>query len=234
MLAFAVLSLLLPAYVSAQIYGPAPGGGGTTTSASAAAAPAPSAPASTAGQINVDVSPNAQFMFNPNNITAPNGTLVTFFFPSGSLAHSVTQSSFDQPCTWLAAANGSSGGFDSGLQTSVQFTINITNDQEPIWFHCKQIDHCGLGMVGAINAPTSGSNTFQAFMSAAMAIGSNEVTETDNGPVTGGVNAIATAAPAATASSSSSSSSGSSSDATRLGVSIAFALVAAGAAVAFL
>lgn len=49
---------------------------------------------------------------------------------SGALAHSVTQSSFAEPCTYLAAANGSSGGFDSGLQTAVQFTINITNDQE--------------------------------------------------------------------------------------------------------
>ena len=44
--------------------------------------------------------------------------------------HSVTQSSFAAPCTYLAAANGSSGGFDSGIQTSKQFTIQITNDQE--------------------------------------------------------------------------------------------------------
>ena len=45
-----------------------------------------------------------------------------------------------------------------------------------IWFHCKQVTHCGLGMVGSINAPSSGQYTFQAFQAAAKAIGSNEKT----------------------------------------------------------
>jgi hypothetical protein len=79
----------------------------------------------------------------------------------------------------------------------VQFTINITNDQ-PIWFHCKQLLHCGMGMVGSINAPTNGTNTFAAFQQAALNIGSNEVEQTSGGAVTGGVNGIATATPADT------------------------------------
>jgi hypothetical protein len=84
--------------------------------------------------------------------------------------HSVTQSTFANPCTYLAAGNGSAAGFDSGLQTGTQFTITITNDQErkptfplpslffsfivylilvtAIWFFCKFPEHCGLGMVG--------------------------------------------------------------------------------------
>ena len=45
------------------------------------------------------------------------------------LAHSVTQSSFATPCTYLAASGNTSEGFDSGLQTAVQFSINITDDQ---------------------------------------------------------------------------------------------------------
>ena len=46
----------------------------------------------------------------------------------GALAHSVTQGSFANPCVYL---NGTSGtGFDSGLQTAKEFTIQITNDQE--------------------------------------------------------------------------------------------------------
>ncbi|EEB90876.1 hypothetical protein MPER_10859 [Moniliophthora perniciosa FA553] len=58
-----------------------------------------------------------------------------------------------------------------------------------------------MGMVGAINAPTSG-NTFEAFQAAANQIGGSETTEPDNGPVTGGVNGVATAAPTASGSNS--------------------------------
>lgn len=86
-----------------------------------------------------------------------------------TVAHSVTQSTFAAPCTYLAAANGSSGGFDSGLQnTAKQFTVTIENDQErkptlpssslclrsllilttAVWFFCKSLQHCGNGMVG--------------------------------------------------------------------------------------
>jgi len=169
--------------------------------------------------VNIEVAFDETFVFNPANVTAPNGTVVTFFFPAAGLSHSATQSSFAEPCTYLAAnsSTGSSGGFDSGLQQGVQFSITIENDQEPIWFHCKQVDHCGMGMVGSINAPTTG-NTFAAFQAAAQAIGSNEVTETDNGPVTGGVNAVASATPANTvsAAAAASSSSSSSSGATRV------------------
>jgi len=194
--------LSLSALVAAQ-YGPA----GSSSPSSSAAASAPSAPANTPGHINIDVALNSALTFSEANITASNGTVVTYYF-SDAGAHSVTQSSFSAPCTYLAA-NGSDGpGFDSGLQQAVQFSINITNDQEPIWYHCKQVGHCGMGMVGAINAPATG-NTFAAFQNAAKAIGASEQTETDHGPVTGGVNAIATATPAASASGSSGSSSSS-------------------------
>ncbi|GAW01931.1 hypothetical protein LENED_003554 [Lentinula edodes] len=203
--------LAIPALVSAQIYGPPPSSGTTT---SAAPASAPSAPPDTQGQMNINVAFNGNFVFNPANITAPVGTLVTFWFPGGDIPHSVTQSSFQEPCTYLTANSsaGTGAGFDSGLTNAVQFTINVTDDQRIIWFHCKQILHCGMGMVGSINAPTNGSNTFQAFQAAALQIGSNEVTQTSGGPVTGGVHGIATATPAATGTSGSSSSSSSSSD----------------------
>jgi hypothetical protein len=143
--------------------------------------------------------------------------LVTFYFPSTSLEHSVTQSSFAAPCTYLNATGSTPGGFDSGLTTGTQFTINITNDANPIWFHCKQVMHCGMGMVGSINAPSTG-NSFTAFKAAALAIGGKEVTETDNGAVTGGVNAIATAGPAT--GSSSATASGTSSTASHTSASI--------------
>ncbi|KAI0262891.1 hypothetical protein BC834DRAFT_1001155 [Gloeopeniophorella convolvens] len=239
----ALTAVILPALVNAQYGGP-PAAAPSSSSSSSAAPATPSAPPSNSTNVNVDVGAGGQFVFNPANFNATNGTIVTFFFPaeanahthSGVTPHSVTQSSFANPCTYLAAANGSAGGFDSGLQNSKQFSINITNDQAPIWFHCKAPTHCGLGMVGSINAPSTGSNTASAFLAAAKAIGAKEVTENDNGPVTGGVNAVATATPAATvlpsgSGSSSGSSGSSSSGASRVVVNGLLALVAVAAGV---
>ncbi|KAH9946305.1 uncharacterized protein BXZ73DRAFT_95809 [Epithele typhae] len=219
--AFTLALLPLVAVASPQIYGN-PGPAQTTS-----AAAAPSAPPSTSSQINVNVAAGGQFVYDQTNISAPNGTLITFFFPGGSIPHSVTQGDFNNPCQPLQ------GGFDSGLQSAgVQFTLNVTNDQEPVYFFCKSPTHCGLGMVGyamartlpAINAPTSG-NTAQAWQSAAVKVGSSEKTIQDNGFVSGGVGAIATAAPT-----SSSGSTGGSSAALSLGVSGALgALALAGA-----
>jgi len=186
---------LFSSFALAQYGGPPPAG---TTTAAPAAAAVPTAPANTAGHFNVNVAPGS-FTYSPNNFNATNGTQVTFWFPAviQNIMHSVTQGSFANPCTYLAATSNSSAGFDSGLTNSDQFTITITDDTKPIWFHCKFPTHCGLGMVGAINAPTSG-NTFDSFMAAAIKIGSSEVTETDHGAVLSGVNANATAAPTAT------------------------------------
>ena len=52
--------------------------------------------------------------------------------------HSVTQSSFADPCTYLAANTtaGTPAGFDSGLQESVQFSINITDDSQRMSYVC--------------------------------------------------------------------------------------------------
>ncbi|KAH8108471.1 hypothetical protein DFH11DRAFT_1095351 [Phellopilus nigrolimitatus] len=217
----AISLLSLPAFAIAQLYGPAPGpaGGATSTPATTALATAATAPPDTPGFVNVDVAFQETFTFHPSNFSAPNNTVVTFFFPNAGLMHSVTQSTFEDPCTYLVAnsSTGSPAGFDSGLQENVQFSITITDDQTPIWFHCKFPLHCGMGMVGAINAQTSGSNTFSAFQAAAVAIGANEQDQSSGGPVLAGVDATATAAPSNTASvSGSSGSSGSSSSASRV------------------
>ncbi|RPD65901.1 hypothetical protein L226DRAFT_182948 [Lentinus tigrinus ALCF2SS1-7] len=222
--AFSLALLPLLAAANPQ-YGYAPPAANPTTQA---AAVAPSAPPSTNGQINIDVGAGGNFVFSPTNVTASNGTLVTFFFPAGATPHSVTQGDFANPCQPLAAQGGNSAGFDSGLQNSVQWTLNVTNDQIPIYFFCKAPTHCGLGMVGSINAPSSG-NTFDAWQAAAVKVGASEQTLQDNGPVTGGVGAVATATPAATASGSSGSgssgSSGGSSGAMRVSASGALATV---------
>ncbi|KNZ76192.1 hypothetical protein J132_11312 [Termitomyces sp. J132] len=114
--------------------------------------------------------PNGIYQFIPpvlNNIT--NGTTITFRFTGAPGNHSVTQSTFLDPCNPLA------GGFDSGwvniptnnASTSPEWNLTITNATGPIWFFCKQLVpaiHCVSGMVGAINPPQSG-NTFSAFQS---------------------------------------------------------------------
>ncbi|KAI5124047.1 hypothetical protein M0805_003876 [Coniferiporia weirii] len=232
----AVASLSLPVFVVAQIYGPAPGPVGGTTSTSSALAIAPTAPPSTPGFVNVDVAFQEQFIFNPSNFSAPNGTIVTFFFPNAGLQHTVTQSSFEEPCTPLAAnlTSGAPAGFDSDFQADVQFSINITNDQIPIWFHCKMPLHCGMGMVGAINAPTSGNNTYAAFQAAALAIGANEPTEGSNPPVLTGDGAFASVAPTNTAIGQTGSNGvGSASDASHI-VALSGATVLLGAALSML
>lgn len=183
-----LLSLTLAQLAVAQYGAPAP--------SSTAATPAPSAPPDTAGQHNVNVFPNGNFVFDPANITAQVGDLVTFYFPNTQqIPHSVTQSSFGSPCTHLKASGNNSAGFDSSLVMATTFTLNITST-DPIWFHCKQVLHCGMGMVGSINAPTSGNNTHDAFVAAAKAIADQEATETDNGtPILTGVGAMAIGPP---------------------------------------
>jgi len=111
------------------------------------------------------------FVYNPNNITAPNGTIISFDFPKspgGGIGHSVTQSSFSSPCTYLQ------DGFNSGVVTNAtQWNLTITDDSNPIWFYCKEATHCGMGMVGGINTPATG-NTTDAFRAAAIALGTSE------------------------------------------------------------
>jgi len=184
---FILAALSAPALVAGQ-YGPPPGPATSAAATSSSAAPTPSA---APGQHLVMVGPNNGFTFEPNNITAAVNETVTFLFPtSGGFIHSVTQTSFANPCTLLQ------GGFDSGLQpNNMQFTITITNASQPIWFYCKQttpLKHCGMGMVGGINIPPTSNNSVAAFTAAAIALGNNEGDQSASGGLTG-VGAAATA-----------------------------------------
>jgi len=60
-------------------------------------------------------------------------------------------------------------GFDSGFMpvspnttAFPTFTVQV-NDTSPIWAYCRQVSHCGEGMVFAANANESSANTFEAF-----------------------------------------------------------------------
>ncbi|KXJ95269.1 hypothetical protein Micbo1qcDRAFT_216972 [Microdochium bolleyi] len=121
-------------------------------------------------KLHVDVGFDGKLVFNPNNVKELVGTVVEFNYnPKAStiltlINHSIVQSSFDKPCQPL------DGGFAAPFfpteekDSGVTFEVTV-KDSKPIWFYCAQTasTHCQAGMIGAINAPAEGSNTFDAF-----------------------------------------------------------------------
>jgi len=162
---------------------------------------------------NVTVGFNNTLTYNPSNLTnVQNGDIVSFQFVSKN--HSVTQSTFADPCT---AAGVSSGFQDVANLTGPNFptwSITIENNTSPLWFFCAQTTntttHCQDGMVFAIN-PTE-AKSFAAFQAAAMATnttspagqnpsGSVVTSAVLDGPVSAGT--VSGAAPTATSGSNS-------------------------------
>ncbi|KAL1749059.1 Cupredoxin [Schizophyllum fasciatum] len=119
---------------------------------------------------------NGSLTFEPEAIYAAAGDQVTFHFNPKN--HTVSQSSFANPCGLKE------GGFDSGfepvsadMEESERPTYTITvNDTNPIWVYCRQkspANHCGKGMVFAVNCPADGPNSFTNFKNAALAFGAS-------------------------------------------------------------
>ncbi|KAL0577877.1 hypothetical protein V5O48_004113 [Marasmius crinis-equi] len=108
-------------------------------------------------------SSNLASTFTPSSITAKIGETIQFQFRSGN--HTVTQSTFSDPCT--TKAKGLDTGFNQAVAVGaselpvLSFVVNTT---DPLWFYCAQvipISHCRAGMVFAIN-PTA-DQPFEAF-----------------------------------------------------------------------
>lgn len=106
--------------------------------------------------------------FDPQEIVAQKGDIVSFEFRGGN--HTVTQSSFANPCTWQFNTATQQKGFNSGFMpfdpASKQigvYSLEVNDPNVPIWFFCGRPPHCKSGMFGAINPPTTGSKTFVAF-----------------------------------------------------------------------
>ncbi|KAM0235284.1 hypothetical protein ACHAP5_009811 [Fusarium lateritium] len=103
--------------------------------------------------------------FSPTETKAKVGDTVEFHFYQGF--HSVAQSSFAKPCEPINSTAFFSGDFNVKDKVSDKvFTIEV-NSEDPIWYYCAVQGHCQGGMVGAINAPTSGQRSFDAFAKAA-------------------------------------------------------------------
>jgi plastocyanin len=107
-------------------------------------------------------------VFTPSQVTAKVGDVVHFEFRAKN--HTVTQSSFAEPCTQQFNTVTQLKGIDSGFHpapdgapTVSVYSVEVRQDKGPIWMFCARDPHCNAGMVFAINAPTTGEKTFEAF-----------------------------------------------------------------------
>ncbi|RSL72682.1 hypothetical protein CEP54_000621 [Fusarium duplospermum] len=103
--------------------------------------------------------------FWPEKITAEPGTMVQFQFWAGN--HTVTQSTFDDPCIPIGNVNSSIEGIYSGympVEASMAmgmiptYTIEI-KDEKPLWLYCGKAKHCQGGMSMVINENTAANSS---------------------------------------------------------------------------
>lgn len=120
----------------------------------------------------VTVAWNASLTYSPEKLTAQPGDFVQFQFHAGN--HTVTQSTFDNPCQ-PSAMHSNVTGFHSGflpVAASAEmgmiptYTVRI-NSTGPLWLYCAQGRHCQNGMVMVINEPTNPERSLEAYKSLA-------------------------------------------------------------------
>jgi len=148
--------------------------------ASLAVLPLISLAAATTYQVQVGSSDlTKQLTFDPYAVFAVAGDVVEFIFHQKN--HTVTRTSFNDVCQPLLDTYTHEPVFDTGFhpvaadQMDDFPTYNYTvTDDKPVWLYCRQATHCGKGMVFAINCPSNGTNSFDAFKQAALAFGVKE------------------------------------------------------------
>ncbi|UKZ46541.1 hypothetical protein TrVGV298_000746 [Trichoderma virens] len=128
--------------------------------------------------IRIDVGESG-LSFTPNDIEAAVGDILEFHYHPKN--HSVVAADFATPCKPKAEGGFYSGFFPTAsgenlLQENV-FQVEV-NNTTPIWFYCSQTtgNHCGAGMVGAVNA--NANKTLEEFKAAAAKITTNESPKT--------------------------------------------------------
>ncbi|KAE9367873.1 hypothetical protein N431DRAFT_349719, partial [Stipitochalara longipes BDJ] len=95
-------------------------------------------------------------VFTPAEVQANPGDILQFQF--SQINHTVTQSTFAEPCQPIQASDASAAGIHSGFvpvsagaSTVMTFDVPV-NDTKPLFIYCAQGPHCQLGMVMAVNA----------------------------------------------------------------------------------
>ncbi|KAF9500642.1 hypothetical protein BDN71DRAFT_1381513 [Pleurotus eryngii] len=141
-------------------------------------------PASQPAEHKITVNANGEFTFTPSNIQASVGDKVIFEFRPKN--HTVTQSSFSNPCQRLVDVTGVQG-FRSEFVPLCITLRSIYYQTTPIWGYCGQGNHCGSGMVFSINAVEPSPNNFAAFQQLARRINGTEASgaASGNGTSTG-------------------------------------------------
>lgn len=120
----------------------------------------------------VAVAQNGSLTYLPDKLSPSAGDFVQFQFHAGN--HTVTQSTFPQPCQPVGM-NSNVTGFHSGFMPVAAsasqgmlptYTIRI-NDTRPLWIYCATGPHCQRGMVMVLNEPNDGVRTLAAYKAAA-------------------------------------------------------------------
>jgi len=196
-----------------------------------------------AADILVKVGANNGLIFDPSNITAQAGDTISFQFQGKN--HSVTQSTFANPCQLQTTPTT---GVDSGFMfvqpnaTALpQWSITVNNSTSPLWFFCAQtnpLSHCEKGMVFSVNAPAA--KTFAMFQAAAEASGGNSTSSSGSASTPSATGSSNTSGSGSSGSGSAAGTSGApktsttgKSGAMKLGGSAAGALTAAALFVSF-
>lgn len=154
---------------------------------------------------------NGTLAYSPNEVTAAVGDMVQFQFAPAN--HTVTQSTFDQPCQPISLNSNTTGIFSGFMPVSASATTTPTytilvNSTTPMWLYCSQGKHCQSGMTMVINVnPTANSTrtlaNFQALAAKATA------NLAPGSAATNGTSSTASTSSTNTSSSSSSSTSSS-------------------------
>ena len=122
---------------------------------------APPASAAAPGELIVQIvsvsDANGSLKYYPDNIQAAPGSVVQFQFHPKN--HTITESSFAEPCKPMAAnltsptRPGLKSGFVPvmGTESTTPVYNVLINDTKPIWLYCGQGPHCQKGMSMVIN-----------------------------------------------------------------------------------
>jgi len=136
------------------------------------AAVAPACAKTIVVKVGQDANNRVANVFTPNAVKAAVGDVVRFEFRGGN--HTVTQSSFAEPCTQQFNTVTKRKGVDSGFIPANNatrigtFSIQVKQETSPIWMFCNRKPHCNNGMVFSINAPTDPTkNTMAKFIAKA-------------------------------------------------------------------
>lgn len=192
-----------------------------------------------ASQVTVHVvqvgNKNGTLAYTPDNVVAAVGDFVQFQFAPAN--HTVTQSTFDNPCQPIALHSNVTGIYSGFMpvpltaETTPTYTIMI-NNTTPMWIYCSQGKHCQAGMTMVINQNTAANATRSlANFKAAAALQtvnlpgnavSNGTTGTSNTPESSlGASGAASTATSTSSSSTTSATAGSSASAIKVSGSLA-------------